>query len=111
VNLFSHSDQQYQWQTSVLTGSSPTGWAGRAADIVSSQNASNFPTFFSVAGNSIMEKRATTQQVALASGQTLDLTGCSTSATNQIRLAAFQSLVTMSTGVRLARVRQQRNGR
>jgi hypothetical protein len=70
-----------------------------------------FPDVFLVADNSIMEKRATTQQVALASGQTLDLTGCSTSATNQIRLAAFQSLVTMSTGVRLARVRQQRNGR
>lgn len=102
VNLFSHSDQQYQWQTSVPSGSSPTGWAGRAADIISSQNLSNFPTFFSVAGNSIMGAGATTQPVALAPGQTLDLSGFSTSNANQIRRAAFQSLLTMSTGVRLA---------
>ncbi len=69
LNLFSHSDQQNQWQTSVPTGSSPTGWAGRAADIVASQNLSNFPTFFSVAGNSVMGAGATTQQVALSPGQ------------------------------------------
>ncbi len=32
LNLFSHSDQQLQWQTSIAQGNSPTGWAGRAAD-------------------------------------------------------------------------------
>jgi len=55
LNLFSHSDQQLQWQTSVAQGHSPTGWAGRAADYIASQNfnSSNFPTFFSVAGNSL----------------------------------------------------------
>src|SRR5690348_2108500 len=28
-NLFSHSDQQLQWQSSVAQGNSSTGWAGR----------------------------------------------------------------------------------
>ncbi len=36
-NLFSHSDQQAQWQTSVAQGSSTTGWAGRAADYIAAQ--------------------------------------------------------------------------
>src|SRR5688572_12785892 len=30
--LFSHSDQIAQWQSSVSTGPSPTGWGGRIAD-------------------------------------------------------------------------------
>src|SRR6202167_6241254 len=38
LNLFSHSDQQLQWQTSIAQGNSPTGWAGRAADYIASQN-------------------------------------------------------------------------
>src|ERR1700734_2586471 len=31
-NLFSHTDQQSQWQPSVAQGNSPTGWGGRVAD-------------------------------------------------------------------------------
>jgi len=39
VNLFSHSDQEAQWQSSVSDGSGQTGWAGRLADVIASQNA------------------------------------------------------------------------
>src|ERR1700691_4974783 len=55
LNLFSHADQQLAWQTSIAQGHSPTGWAGRAADYIASANinSSSFPTFFSVAGNSL----------------------------------------------------------
>src|SRR5206468_11270541 len=28
-NLYSHADQQMQWQTSIVTGASRTGWGGR----------------------------------------------------------------------------------
>jgi uncharacterized protein (DUF1501 family) len=53
-NLFSHSDQQDQWQTSFPNSFSPTGWAGRTADVVQSLNApSTFPTIVSVAGSSL----------------------------------------------------------
>ena len=53
-NLFSHSDQQQLWQTSIAQGRSATGWAGRVADYAAAQkwNTSPFPTFFSTAGNS-----------------------------------------------------------
>jgi uncharacterized protein (DUF1501 family) len=55
LNLFSHADQQLAWQTSIAQGHSPTGWAGRAADYIASQNlnSSSFPSFFSVAGNAV----------------------------------------------------------
>ena len=71
LNLFSHADQQLQWQTSIAQGNSPTGWAGRAADYIASQkiNSSNFPAFFSVAGNALEGNGATTQPVALAPGR------------------------------------------
>lgn len=38
--LFSHSDQQVHWQTSVpqIKGSSPGGWGGRTADLLMSMN-------------------------------------------------------------------------
>jgi uncharacterized protein (DUF1501 family) len=31
ANLYSHTDQQLQWQSSIASGSSSTGWGGRAA--------------------------------------------------------------------------------
>jgi uncharacterized protein (DUF1501 family) len=103
LNLFSHSDQQSQWQTSVAQGHSPTGWAGRAADYIASQkiNSSNFPTFFSVAGNSLEGAGASTQPVALAPGQSLQLAGFNSSAASQARLSALTSLLTLGSGVSL----------
>jgi len=50
--LFSHSDQQAQWQTTNSLTSSATGWGGRVADI-SHDPATSFPTIASVAGVSI----------------------------------------------------------
>ena len=102
INLFSHSDQQVQWQTSIPAGNSPTGWAGRVADIVALQNPSKFPTFFSLAGNSLMGTGVSTQPVALSPGQSLDLAGFTNTSASQIRRAALQSLLTMNTGVKLS---------
>ncbi len=39
--LFSHSDQQVQWQNSVPDRPSSTGWGGRLADLVSTFNTSD----------------------------------------------------------------------
>src|SRR5262249_49845528 len=44
-NLFSPSDQQTQWQTLISQGIGATGWGGRTADAVASNNSpSQFPT-------------------------------------------------------------------
>ena len=42
-NLFSHSDQQTQWQTAVATGASRTGWGGRLADAIGPVAGQSFP--------------------------------------------------------------------
>jgi uncharacterized protein (DUF1501 family) len=103
LNLFSHSDQQLAWQTSVAQGHSSTGWAGRAADYIASQkiNSSDFPPFFSVAGNALQGTGVATQPVALAPGKSLQLAGFNTSAASQARLAAVTSLLTTESGVSL----------
>jgi len=98
LNLFSHADQQLAWQTSIAQGHSATGWAGRAADWIASQNinSSNFPAFFSVAGNSLEGTGAQTQPVALAPGQSLALQGPAPG------LSALTSLLTTNSGMSLA---------
>lgn len=41
LGLYSHSDQQEQWQTGLPNVRSSRGWAGRAADLLSSLNTPN----------------------------------------------------------------------
>jgi uncharacterized protein (DUF1501 family) len=104
LNLFSHADQQLQWQSSIAQGNSPTGWAGRVADYMEAQkiNTSGFPVFFSVAGNALLGTGASTQQVAVSPGGTLLLSGFNTTAASQARYTALTSLLTTDAGVTLA---------
>jgi uncharacterized protein (DUF1501 family) len=49
--LYSHADQQAQWQSSISTTESQTGWGGRAADQVSALNAgTSFPVVTTLGG-------------------------------------------------------------
>jgi len=103
LNLFSHSDQQLQWQTSVAQGNGSTGWAGRAADYIASQNInlSAFPTFVSMNGNSLLGTGADSQPVALTPGQSLELKEFNSSPASQARLDALNSLLTLDSGLSL----------
>ncbi|MBV9401444.1 MAG: DUF1501 domain-containing protein [Bryobacterales bacterium] len=103
LNLFSHSDQQLAWQTSIAQGHSPTGWAGRAADYISQSgvNSSGFPAFVSLAGNAVEGTGASTQPVAIGPGQSLQLTGFSSSSESQTRLNALTGLIADGSGVAL----------
>ncbi len=102
-NLFSHADQQLQWQTSVAQGNSSTGWGGRAADYIASQNinAPGLPAFVSVAGNSLLGAGAETQPVAVAPGQSLQLKGFNDATASQARWNALNSLLKLDSGVSL----------
>ena len=54
--LFSHRDQELQWQTSIEDGPSKTGWGGRTADLLYSLNGNNTVTMnISVAGSNTFE--------------------------------------------------------
>lgn len=103
LNLFSHSDQQLQWQTSLAQGNSPTGWAGRAADYIASQsiNSGKLPAFISVAGNALEGMGTKTQPVAIAPGKSLALSGLTSSAVSEARRNSLETLLTTDTGVAL----------
>ncbi len=52
--LFSHSDQQVQWQTGIPDSPNRIGWGGRVADLLQSQNNNpNMPMCVSLGGNQI----------------------------------------------------------
>lgn len=54
--VFSHSDQQEQWQTSIPDVRSGIGWAGRAADLlVSANNSTAVSMNISISGNNLWQ--------------------------------------------------------
>lgn len=104
-NLFSHSDQQQQWQTGHVDYFRGTGWAGRTADAIAYMNEpSKFPTAVSLAGNPILLSGADTKPATLQSGSTPTLTGSGGTAFRAARDAALQEIIEMSSG--LAMVQQ-----
>ena len=103
VNLFSHADQQQQWQTCDVGGPGTSGWAGRVADNIQSvfNGASIFPPITSVAGSAIFCTGNQTQPYAMIPGSTPGLSGFSSAAASTARLQALQQLLTFDTGVSL----------
>jgi uncharacterized protein (DUF1501 family) len=101
-NLFSHSDQQEQWQTTQLSGLPNAGWAGKMADKIQGMNSgAQFPPILSVAGNAIFCTGDTTRPFTMSPGSTPGLSGFSTSAASQARFLATQQLLTFDTGISL----------
>jgi uncharacterized protein (DUF1501 family) len=69
--LFSHSDQVTQWQTSVANTRSQTGWGGRLSDRTQSFNGdATFPMVTSIAGSNIFNFGLNTRPLAIASATT-----------------------------------------
>lgn len=100
VNLFSHADQQQQWQTLQMNGLYNSGWAGRMADSVQPafDASSAFPPITSVAGSAIFTTGQTTKPYAIIPGTTPGLAGYGSSGTG---LETLQQLLTFDTGVSL----------
>ena len=102
ANLFSHADQQQQWQSLELDGFYKTGWAGRMADNLGGLNTgSTFPPITSVAGSAIFCNGTQSQPYAIIPGTTPGLSGFGSSAASTARLQALQQLLTFDTGVSL----------
>src|SRR5258708_29971714 len=69
VNLFSHSDQQKEWQTSNANSAVSLGWGGQIADLMASANAgSQYPTVVSLAGAPVFCNGAQTFPAAVVPG-------------------------------------------
>jgi uncharacterized protein (DUF1501 family) len=107
-NLFSHSDQQDQWQTVQSSGVPTTGWAGRMADVIKAAGSgsgcfnSSFPPILSVAGQTIFCTGNQTQPFAMIPGTPPGLNDFGdASAPGQARVAALQQILTLDSGISL----------
>jgi uncharacterized protein (DUF1501 family) len=102
-NLYSHSDQQDQWQSAQLMGTPNAGWAGKIADKVQSSfnSAAQFPPVLSVSGNTVFSTGDVTRPFTMYPGQTPGLQGFDSSAASQARFLATQQLLTFDNGLSL----------
>ena len=67
--LFSHSDQQTEWQSGYANGPVPTGWGGRVADVVQAST-SGFPTVASLAGLTLFSLGTKSSPVSMSPAPT-----------------------------------------
>jgi uncharacterized protein (DUF1501 family) len=103
TNLFSHPDQQLEWQNAAQSGATQTGWAGRIADTLNlSYNPnSSIPMITSVAGDTLFCNGASSTPVSVSPGN-LSAGQCSEGATEcAAQAATAQALLSFSSGITL----------
>jgi uncharacterized protein (DUF1501 family) len=76
--LFSHADQQVQWQTSIPDRPPTTGWGGRCADLLDTYNPKNgandvLSMCISLAGSNTFEVGGVTQGYSVSPGGVVSL--------------------------------------
>lgn len=99
-NLYSHSDQQDQWQSAQLSGTPVSGWAGKVADNVQTLNTgAQFPPILSISGNPIFCTGIMSRPFTMDPGQSPGLQGFDSSAASQARYTATQQLLTFDSGL------------
>jgi uncharacterized protein (DUF1501 family) len=101
-NLFSHPDQQLEWQNQAASGATPTGWAGRMADLLSPtyNPSATIPMITSVGGDTLFCNGAASTPVSVSPGN-LGGASCSEGSECPARQMAAQALLTFNSGVSL----------
>ena len=100
-NLYSHSDQTSQWQTSIPQGTGGTGWAGRAADVLRFAYPSSFTPGISLSGNSLLLTGQFTTPTQMGQGGDFGLATIGGGTDDLARQTALQQILTFDTGVKL----------
>ena len=103
TNLFSHPDQQLEWQNASQSGSTQTGWAGRIADtLTSSYNpGGTVPMITSVAGDTLFCNGSASTPVSVSPGN-LGGVSCSEGTTEcAAQQATAQALLQFDSGLSL----------
>jgi uncharacterized protein (DUF1501 family) len=103
TNLFSHPDQQLEWQNAAQSGATQTGWAGRIADkLTTSYNpGGQVPMITSVAGDTLFCNGAASTPVSVSPGNLGGAT-CSEGATEcAAQQATAQALLSFDSGLTL----------
>ena len=92
--LFSHANQQVQWQSSVPDQPFTTGWGGRIADIVNALNTNpKISMSVSVAGENSFQVGNIVSQFAVNPGGAVVLSGTGTSGITGVRTTAQQNIL------------------
>lgn len=102
-NLFSHPDQQLEWQNAAPSGATPTGWAGRIADTLGASYNPNgkVPMITSVAGDTLFCNGTASTPVSVSPGN-LSGAQCSEGTTEcSAQLQTAQALLTFDSGLTL----------
>jgi uncharacterized protein (DUF1501 family) len=103
TNLFSHSDQQLEWQNAAKSGATQTGWAGRIADQLDStyNSASQVPMITSVAGDTLFCNGSASTPVSVSPGN-VSGSQCSEGTTEcAAQQATAQALLSFDSGLTL----------
>jgi uncharacterized protein (DUF1501 family) len=102
TNLFSHPDQQLEWQNAAQSAATPTGWAGRMADVLgaSYNQGAAIPMITSVAGDTLFCNGNSTTPVSVSPGN-LGEANCSEGSECTARQLTAQALLTLDTGISL----------
>ena len=93
-NLFSHSDQTYQWHTAVAAPTVPTGWAGRTGDRTAGLNGTaTFPAIVTLAGQNVFGTGSVVRSYETNSQGAVALAGVSGSTDAAIRFNALKQIL------------------
>jgi uncharacterized protein (DUF1501 family) len=94
LSLYSHADQQAQWQSSISSAAAGTGWGGRTADKVAPYNAATgFPVVTSLGGTVLFTTGVSTAPLTIPVTGSFALSGFGGSAVANARLTAVQQLL------------------
>jgi uncharacterized protein (DUF1501 family) len=107
-SLFSHIDQQHQWQASISsTSSSNSGWGGRLADQLAKMNVNaSVPPMISTGGNNLFVTGAASQALVIPVSGSFGLNGFSSSATDAARRSALEQLLNVDQNIDLTQAAQ-----
>jgi uncharacterized protein (DUF1501 family) len=100
-NLYSHSDQVQQWQTSDPNGGG-TGWGGRINDLASALNAGPLPSGITVnGGNSLFLSGPVTKGLNFSNPDSFGFETFGDGNAMAARLGSLQKLLTFDSGLKL----------
>ena len=92
--LFSHSDQQQQWQSSISDTPSRTGWGGRLAEQVAAMNAaSTLPSMISASGPNLFVTGKASSAMTIPVSGSFAIRGFDGSTAANARMSALQQLL------------------
>jgi uncharacterized protein (DUF1501 family) len=107
-SLFSHIDQQLEWQASIATTSaSSSGWGGRLSDQLAALNVNaRVPPMISTGGNNLFVTGAASQALVIPVSGSFGLNGFSNDAADTARRSALEQLLNVDQATNLTRAAQ-----